>query len=60
MSAISAWRTGCDYAEAAPVTGIAIGAGETSLDVHLSVGENRVGMQQQQAASGGQQQVQGG
>ncbi|MFC0204380.1 transglutaminase family protein [Novosphingobium soli] len=52
--------TGCDYAEAAPVTGIAIGAGETSLDVHLSVGENRVGMQQQQAASGGQQQVQGG
>ncbi|AXB76111.1 transglutaminase family protein [Novosphingobium sp. P6W] len=52
--------TGCDYGEAAPVTGIAVGAGETSLDVHLSVGENKVGGQQQQSASGGQRQVQGG
>lgn len=52
--------TGCDYAEAAPVTGIATGAGETRLDVHLSVEENRVGMQQQQSAAGGQQQTQGG
>lgn len=52
--------TGCDYSEAAPVTGIAMGAGETRLDVHLSVGENRVDMQQQQSASGGQQQTQGG
>lgn len=52
--------TGCDYGEAAPVTGIAIGAGETRLDVHLSVGENKVGSQQQQSSSGGQQQVQGG
>lgn len=51
--------TGCDYAEAAPITGIAMGAGETRLDVHLSVGENRVGMQQQQSDSGGQQQKQG-
>ncbi|SFF94845.1 Transglutaminase-like enzyme, putative cysteine protease [Novosphingobium sp. CF614] len=53
--------TGCDYGEAAPVTGIAVGAGETRLDVHLSVGEKLVGMQQQQSAGGGgQQQVQGG
>jgi len=51
--------TGCDYSEAAPVTGIAMGAGETRLDVHLSVDENRVGMQQQQSGSGGTQ-VQGG
>lgn len=52
--------TGCDYSEAAPVTGIAMGAGETRLDVHLSVDENRVGMQQQQSDSTGQQQTQGG
>ncbi|EIZ80182.1 transglutaminase [Novosphingobium sp. Rr 2-17] len=53
--------TGCDYAEAAPVTGIAMGAGETSLDVHLSVEEKLVGCQQQQSsANGGQQQNQGG
>ncbi|MEE4450707.1 transglutaminase family protein [Novosphingobium resinovorum] len=52
--------TGCDYSEAAPVTGIAMGAGETRLDVHLSVDEDRVGMQQQQSAQGGQQQTQGG
>lgn len=51
--------TGCDYAEAAPITGIAMGAGETRLDVHLSVGENGVQAQQQQSASSGQQQVQG-
>lgn len=52
--------TGCDYGEAAPVTGIAIGAGETRLDVHLAVDEKLVGMQQQQSAGGGQQQLQGG
>lgn len=53
--------TGCDYGEAAPVTGIAMGAGETRLDVHLSVDEKLVGgQQQQQSSSGGQQQVQGG
>lgn len=51
--------TGCDYSEAAPVTGIAMGAGETRLDVHLSVDENRLDMQQQQSAQGGQQQTQG-
>lgn len=52
--------TGCDYGEAAPVTGIAMGAGETRLDVHLSVDEKLVGMQQQQSSVGGsQQQVQG-
>lgn len=53
--------SGCDYGEAAPVTGIAMGAGETRLDVHLSVDEKLVGMQQQQSSTGGgQQQVQGG
>lgn len=52
--------TGCDYSEAAPVTGIAQGAGETRLDVHLSVVENKLGQQQQQSTDGGQQQVQGG
>ena len=53
--------TGCDYSEAAPVTGIAMGAGETRLDVHLSVDEKVVGTQQQQmSAMGGQQQNQGG
>ncbi|MCT2401659.1 transglutaminase family protein [Novosphingobium mangrovi (ex Huang et al. 2023)] len=51
--------TGCDYSEAAPVTGIAVGAGETELDVHLSVDEKLVG-QQQSSGGGGQQQVQGG
>ncbi len=52
--------TGCDYSEAAPVTGIAMGAGETHLDVHLSVDEKLVGTQQQSSGSGGQQQAQGG
>lgn len=47
--------TGCDYSEAAPVTGIAMGAGETRLDVHLSVGEKLVGQQQQQSSGGGGQ-----
>ncbi|WP_260929066.1 transglutaminase family protein [Novosphingobium sp. 9] len=63
--------TGCDYAEAAPVTGLAVGAGDTSLSVHLSVGEKMLGSQaqqqsgsdsgqsQSQSASSGQQ-VQGG
>lgn len=53
--------TGCDYGEAAPVTGIAVGAGDTRLDVHLSVEENRGNQQQQQSAgNGGPRQVQGG
>ena len=48
--------TGCDYSEAAPVTGITRGAGETRLFVHLSVDANQVGQQQQQQdARGGQQ-----
>lgn len=57
--------TGCDYSEAAPFTGVAVGVGESRLAVHLSVDENRVGQQQQaQGASegrpgGGQQQSQG-
>jgi transglutaminase-like putative cysteine protease len=49
--------TGCDYAEAAPVTGIAVGAGETDLHVHLSVGQKLLG-EQGQSSSGGQQQQQ--
>lgn len=44
--------TGCDYSEAAPVTGVAVGAGETHLDVRLSVGEKLVGQQQQQSLDG--------
>jgi len=39
--------TGCDYTEAAPVTGIAMGAGEISLAVHLSVEQKLVEQQQQ-------------
>lgn len=50
--------TGCDYSEAAPVTGIALAAGDIALEVHLSVEEKRVGQQQQQGAWG-QQQSQG-
>lgn len=41
--------TGCDYNEAAPVTGIALGAGEIALNVHLSVEQKPVGQQQQQS-----------
>ncbi|MFS0849872.1 transglutaminase domain-containing protein [Novosphingobium panipatense] len=52
--------SGCDYSEAAPITGITRGAGETRLHVHVTVGENQVGQQQQQSTSDGQQQVQGG
>ncbi|PEQ12017.1 transglutaminase [Novosphingobium sp. PC22D] len=51
--------TGCDYSEAAPVKGIDVGTGESSLEVHLSVEQKMVGQQQQQS-SGGQQQSQGG
>lgn len=55
--------TGCDYSEAAPVTGITRGAGETHLSVHLSVDSDQVGQQQQQqdalqASRGGGQQSQ--
>jgi transglutaminase-like putative cysteine protease len=49
--------TGCDYSEAAPVTGIAVGAGETHLNVHLSVDRKLLG-DQQQSSTGGQQQQQ--
>lgn len=51
--------TGCDYSDAAPITGIAVGAGQTDLSVHLSVDENAVGQHQQQSQNG-QQQSQGG
>lgn len=55
--------TGCDYSEAAPITGVLTGAGRSDLSVHLSVDENRVGQQQQQqqdAAASGQDQSPGG
>lgn len=39
--------TGCDYSEAAPVTGIAVGVGTTELTVDLSVEEVAIGQQQQ-------------
>lgn len=44
--------TGCDYADAAPSTGLATGTGETSLEVHLSVAEKPIGQQQQQSQGG--------
>lgn len=40
--------TGCDYREAAPVTGLAFGAGEMALQVRLSVEEQSMAQQQQQ------------
>lgn len=54
--------TGCDYSEAAPFTGVATGAGETQLSVHLSVDAVKEGQQQaqQQQDSGNEQQSQGG
>lgn len=55
--------TGCDYKDAAPFTGIATGAGESQLSVHLSVDEIEVGQQQQTQQQGphtGQQQSQDG
>ncbi len=51
--------SGCDYREAAPVTGLAQGGGTTRLDVHLSVAEKLLGEQQQeqrqQSGNGSQQ-----
>lgn len=49
--------TGCDYGEAAPVTGIALGGGDTDLHVHLCVDRKMLG-EQEQSSSGGQQQQQ--
>lgn len=49
--------TGCDYGEAAPVTGITVGGQGTGLDVHLSVAEKLPG-EMQQSLTGGQQQQQ--
>ena len=48
--------TGCDYGEAAPVTGIALGAGETDLHVHLSVDRKLLGEEEESSADGQQQQ----
>jgi len=38
--------TGCDYSDAAPITGIAHGAGETELQVQLSVADEAQRQQQ--------------
>ncbi|WP_395330631.1 transglutaminase family protein [Novosphingobium sp. BL-8H] len=51
--------SGCDYSEAAPVTGIAAGGGDSRLEVRLSVGEKVLGQQQQQQSSTGRQQQSG-
>ncbi len=51
--------TGCDYSEAAPVTGIAMGGGDGHLEVRLSVAEKVLGQQQQQQSSTGRQQQNG-
>ncbi|MEW9853788.1 transglutaminase family protein [Novosphingobium sp. M1R2S20] len=40
--------SGCDYSEAAPVTGITLGGGKGELSVHLLVDEGGVSQQQQQ------------
>lgn len=48
--------TGCDYSEAAPVTGIALGGGETDLHVHLCVDRKMLGKQEQSSSCGQQQQ----
>lgn len=50
--------TGCDYGEAAPVTGIAQGGGVSHLDVQLSVAQKLLGSsQQQQSGESGQLQA---
>ena len=51
--------TGCDYREAAPVTGIATGAGESTPEVSITVASAPAGQQQQQR-QGSQGQGQGG
>jgi transglutaminase-like putative cysteine protease len=48
--------TGCDYREAAPVTGIATGAGESSLHVAVKVREGAQSHEQQQEQQQQQQQ----
>jgi transglutaminase-like putative cysteine protease len=34
--------TGCDYRDAAPITGISVGAGQTALEVRLAVEQQRI------------------
>ena len=52
--------TGCDYSEAAPVTGIAAQTGDVSLDVEVSVAQGANIQRQSQSQSGaGQSQSQG-
>ena len=48
--------TGCDYGEAAPITGIDVGAGDTRLDVEVCVAAQE--RQQQQQGPDGQSQSQ--
>ncbi|MEO6091740.1 MAG: transglutaminase family protein [Novosphingobium sp.] len=50
--------TGCDYREAAPVTGISTGAGEPAPEVSITVAAAQGGQQQQQR-QGSQSQSQG-
>ena len=52
--------TGCDYSEAAPVTGVALGAGDIALEVRLSVEQKRVGQQQQQSQGPVREQLRSG
>lgn len=49
--------TGCDYTEAAPVTGMSVGAGESRMHVDLKVEQLRQSQQQQQS-QGSQSQSQ--
>ncbi len=54
--------SGCDYREAAPVTGIATGVGEISLSVDVSVRQDEIGtgqQQQQQMQQQSQSQIHG-
>jgi len=51
--------TGCDYTEAAPTTGVVMGAGDSRLSVRLSVDEEHMQHQQQQAQDGQQQSQRG-
>ena len=51
--------TGCDYAEAAPITGLSQGTGATTLGVEVSVGQSQsqgAGSQQQRLGTMSQQQ----
>lgn len=48
--------TGCDYSEAAPITGISQGPGTVDMDVRLKVEQMQAGQQQQQQSGSQSQQ----